>query len=313
MSELLLFVALGSAFIAVTIAILAMDAAYENRKRAVKLLEAGIATATAATTNLREKELKSSFVQRVVLPALGGLGRFVRRITPFASVERIERRLVEAGSPRSWDAPRVVALKLISGAVGVILSLSIAAARDTTFAVSVILVGLGTWGCYMLPDLRLMQKARNRQMAIRRAMPDTMDLLTIIVEAGLGFDAALAHVIHKVPGPLAEEYGRTLHEIRLGVPRSEALRNMADRTNIDEVRSFVTSMVQAESFGVSITKVVRAQAHELRSKRRSLAEKKAQQLAVKMIFPLIFCILPSVFVVAMGPGVIRIVQTFLGF
>ena len=311
MFDILLVMALGSAFLAVAIIVLVVDSTYENRKRAVKLLEAGITSSAAPTANLREKELRKSFIQRVILPALGSFGRFGRRVTPFDSADRIEMRLKEAGSPQAWDAARVVAVKLITGAFGLVASLTLAATQEATFAASVLVVGLGTWGSYMLPDLRLMQKARERQNEIRKAMPDTMDLLTIIVEAGLGFDAALAHVIQKVPGPLADEYGRTLHEIRLGVPRADALRNMADRTNIEEVRSFVTSMVQAESFGVSITKVIRAQSHDLRSKRRANAEKKAQQLAVKMIFPLIFCILPAVLVVAMGPGVIRIVQTFL--
>jgi tight adherence protein C len=143
-------------------------------------------------------------------------------------------------------------------------------------------------------------------------MPDTMDLLTISVEAGLGFDAALAHVRKKVPGPLSDEIGRMLHEMQLGVARVEAFRHLADRTDVEELKAFVLSMVQADTFGISVGKVLRAQAKELRMKRRQRAEEAAMKVPVKMLFPLIFCILPAMFIVMIGPGVIRIMRAFSG-
>jgi tight adherence protein C len=143
-------------------------------------------------------------------------------------------------------------------------------------------------------------------------MPDTMDLLTISVEAGLSFDAALAHVRKNVPGPLSDEIGRMLHEMQLGVSRVEAFRHLADRTDVEELKAFVLSMVQADTFGISVGKVLRAQAKELRMKRRQRAEEAAMKVPVKMLFPLIFCILPAMFIVMVGPGVIRIMRAFSG-
>src|SRR5206468_12262484 len=128
----------------------------------------------------------------------------------------------------------------------------------------------------------------NSQEATRRPRPDTMDLLTIAVEAGLGYDAALAHVRRNVPGPLSDEIGRMLQEIQLGVPRVDAFRDLAARTDVEELRAFVLAMVQADTFGISIAKVLRAQSKELRMKRRQRAEEKAQKVPVKLLFPLIF-------------------------
>jgi tight adherence protein C len=165
---------------------------------------------------------------------------------------------------------------------------------------------------YLIPGAGLGQKAINRQEAIQRAMPDTMDLLTIAVEAGLGLDAALAHVRRNVPGPLSDEIGRMLQEVQLGVPRAEAFRNLAARTDVDDLRAFVLAMVQADTFGISIAKVLRSQSKELRMKRRQRAEEKAQKIPVKLLFPMIFCILPSMFIVLLGPGIIRLARTFAG-
>src|SRR5207237_5061630 len=142
---------------------------------------------------------------------------------------------------------------------------------------------------YLVPGAGLGQKAINRQEAIRMALPDTMDLLTVSVEAGLGFDAALAHVRKNVPGALSDEIGRMLQEMQLGVSRSVALRALAARSEVDELKAFVLAVVQADAFGISISKVLRAQARELRVKRRQRAEEKAIKVPVKLLFPLIFC------------------------
>jgi tight adherence protein C len=142
-------------------------------------------------------------------------------------------------------------------------------------------------------------------------MPDTIDLLTIAVEAGLGFDAALAHVRRRVPGPLSDEIGRMLQEIQLGVSRPDALRNLAARTDVDELRAFTLAMVQADQYGISIANVLRSQSKELRVKRRQRAEEKAQKVPTKLLFPLIFCILPAMFIVLLGPGAIKVINSFL--
>jgi tight adherence protein C len=172
----------------------------------------------------------------------------------------------------------------------------------------VILTAVG----YMAPDVVLTRAVDARQGAMRKALPDTMDLLTISVEAGLGFDAALSQVVHNVPGPLSEELSRMLQEVQLGVSRAEAFRHLGKRSNIDEMNAFVLAMVQADVFGVSISKVLRAQAKELRTKRRQYAERIAMQIPVKILFPMIFCVMPALFVVVVGPGAIRIAQNFVG-
>ena len=164
----------------------------------------------------------------------------------------------------------------------------------------------------MAPDSILSRAVEARQGAIRKALPDTMDLLTISVEAGLGFDAAMAQVVHNVPGPLSEELARMLQEVQLGASRADAFRHLGQRSNVDEMNAFVLAMIQADIFGVSISKVLRAQAKELRIKRRQNAERIAMQIPVKILFPMIFCVMPALFVVVVGPGAIRIVQNFLG-
>jgi tight adherence protein C len=170
---------------------------------------------------------------------------------------------------------------------------------------------LGSLG-FVLPSAMVGQRVVNRQEAIRRALPDTMDLLTISVEAGLGFDAALAHVTKTVPGPLSQEIGRMLREVQLGVSRVEAFRHLGDRTDVDELNAFVLAMVQADLFGVSVSKVLRAQAKEQRTRRRQRAERKSMQIPTKMLFPLIFCILPALLVVITGPGIIKIAHGVFG-
>jgi tight adherence protein C len=165
---------------------------------------------------------------------------------------------------------------------------------------------------YLLPGAFIGQAAIHRQEAIRRALPDTMDLLTISVEAGLGFDAALAHVRKNVPGALSDEIGRMLQEMQLGVSRVDAFRHLADRTDVEELRGFILAMIQADVFGISVAKVLRAQARELRLKRKARAEEQAMKVPVKLLFPMIFGILPAMFVAIVGPGIIRIAQTFFG-
>jgi tight adherence protein C len=262
--------------------------------------------------DLRTKELTEPFFDRVVVPLVGDLGRAAKQITPLGMRQRIARKLVLAGSPAGMDADKVAALKVFGCIGGALVGFGLAALAG---APKMILISGGVFGglfCYLIPGAGLGQKAIHRQDAIRRALPDTIDLLTVSVEAGLGFDAAMAHVRKNVPGPLSDEIGRMLQEFQLGVPRSDALRSLSQRSDVEELRAFVLSIVQADIFGISIAKVLRAQARELRIKRRQRAEELAIKVPVKLLFPLIFCILPSMFVVLVGPGVVRIMQTFLG-
>ncbi|HZN42785.1 MAG TPA: type II secretion system F family protein, partial [Actinomycetota bacterium] len=164
---------------------------------------------------------------------------------------------------------------------------------------------------FMAPDSLLNRRVEERQKEILRTLSDTLDLLTISVEAGLSLNAAIAQVVQNVPGVLSSEFARMLQEIQLGVPRADAFRNLAERTDVEELNAFALAMIQADVFGVSIASVLRTQAQQLRIKRRQRAEAKAQQTPVKIVFPLILCILPALFVVIVGPGAIRIFESFI--
>ena len=306
-SPLLLATALLSTFGAVVLAGVAWARMSAERKRPARVLEAQVGK---VSVNMRERDLEGSFVSRAVVPGFAGFLRLAKRVTSLDAKQRIERRLAVAGAPEDWDAMKVAAVKIMGGIAGLATSMMFLSGDNMqpllkmAFGVGAPILG------YMLPDVFLSRRGRLRQEEIQRTLPDTMDLLTLMAEAGLGFDAALTQVLKKVPGPLSEEFGRTLHEIRLGVNRSEAFRNLGKRTDVEDLDSFIMAMIQADVFGVSTTSVLRAQAKELRAKRRQRAERAAQQLPVKMVFPLIFCILPALFVVVLGPAVIGIIDTF---
>ena len=307
MSEIYIAFALVATFSAVMLGGLAFEATIGQRRRSAKMLEARLEN---VAVSLREEELAGSLLSRVVLPGFGLLGKAVKRLTPLGLQQRLGRKLVLSGSPAGWDAEKVAAFKFVGLAAGVVLGLMIGAgsggAKST--AIALLIGGIG----YFAPDALLSGRAQRRQLAIQKALPDTMDLLTISVEAGLGFDAALAQVVRNVEGPLSQEIARMLHELQLGVSRADAFRKLADRTDVDELRAFVVSMIQANRFGVGVANVLRAQARELRMKRKQRAEQKAMQTPVKILFPLIFCVLPSLFVVVLGPGAIRIFHSFFG-
>ncbi len=174
------------------------------------------------------------------------------------------------------------------------------------------LFGLGAVGAIVLPNKRLDAKVAERELAIRRALPDTLDLLTICVESGLGFEQALDRVVENVPGPLSREFARMLGEVTAGSSRADALRNLQERIDSEEVRSFVLAMIQADTFGVSIGRVLRGQSDEMRIRRRQEAQEKAQKAPVKMLIPMVFCIFPSLFIVILGPAALNIINSGFG-
>ncbi len=215
-----------------------------------------------------------------------------------------------AGSPKGWTAERVLAMKGLTTVLGVVSGLAVGALVDVRFVPVVGAILLGAIG-YLAPGATLSQAVLTRQERIRRQLPDVIDLLTISVEAGLAFDGALLHVRRTMKGPLPEEIGRLLHEIQLGVSRPEALRHLAQRTDVADLRGFVLAMVQADTFGVSISNVLRGQATEMRTKRRQYAEERAMKIPVKLLFPMIFCIMPALFIVIIGPAAIKIYDALI--
>ncbi len=310
------FLALGLActFGAVVLLALAVDFSVSERKQAVRLLEAqvGQSSSSVQIPNLREQELSRSIVSRALVPVFVGAGRVAKRFTPIGALERYSRKLTLAGSPAGWDAERVAAFKVVLGVAGVVGSFVLSSAAGITGVKQLMVVGLLTGVGFFAPDAILSSKVESRQKEIRRALPDTLDLLTISVEAGLSLNAAIQQVVRNVPGTLSRELARMLQEIQLGVSRQDAFKHLGERTDVEELNGFVLAMIQADVFGVSIANVLRTQSADLRVKRRQRAQEEAQKTPVKIVFPLVICILPSLFVIVAGPGVIRIMQSLLG-
>ena len=311
MSNLWLVLAMVGTFLTIFLIGVVIDALMRERNRPVALLQSHVGHVTDSV-DLRQQELEGSAVDRMIMPSVRRMGRGVVRLTPFDLNARINEQLILAGNPEAWDAERVVALKIIGGMAGVVAGallmtlLPISGWLKIVFVVMTGLIG------YTVPSSQVRAMASKRQRTIQKQLPDVMDLLTISVEAGLGFDAALAQVTKNVPGPLAEEMSRLLQEVQIGVSRADAFRNMSTRTNVAELQSFTLSMIQADLFGVSIANVLRAQSRELRQKRRQRAEEIAQKIPVKLLFPMIFMVLPALFIIVLGPGAIQIYEQFFG-
>jgi tight adherence protein C len=239
--------------------------------------------------NLREQHLSESFTRRIFVPVVTGASRVARRITPIDARDRVARKLLIAGSPAGWDAERLLAFKIIGFSVGIALGLFVTTLiGDLAVFIRIVLIALLAFVGFMIPDSMLSRRVGERQKEILRTLSDTLDLLTISVEAGLSLNAAIAQVVQNVPGVLSSEFARMLQEIQLGVPRADAFRNLAERTDVDELNAFALAMIQADVFGVSIASVLRTQAQQL-----------------------ILCILPALFVVIVGPGAIRIWESFI--
>jgi tight adherence protein C len=311
MSDIWLVIGLVGVFFAIVLGGVAVEDILSERKRAVRLLESQISAASSSpdAAALREKELEGSVGQRLLAPLLAAAARVAKRFTPIGSNERISRKLLIAGSPPGWDAERVIAFKVLGFVGGLLGGFFIASLLGLSGFLAIVVAGLTTFAGFMAPNSIIDSKVQDRQQEILRSLSDTLDLLTISVEAGLSLNAAIAQVVKNVPGVLSHEFGRMLQEIQLGAARSESFRHLAERTDVEELNAFALAMIQADVFGVSIGSVLRTQSQQLRIKRRQRAEAKAQQTPVKIVFPLILCVLPSLFVVIVGPGVIRIVQS----
>jgi tight adherence protein C len=270
----------------------------------------GVARSLAVIEQLRREgqvarhELPAK--DRLLLPTLDRFQRLGAALSPSGAASTLQRRLDFAGNPGSWTVERLLGAKGLLLTVGAVLG--------------GLLGGIGLWGIllavgagafgFFLPDLLVHNAGLHRQDAIRRSLSNALDMLTVSVEAGLGFDAALLQVAQATYGPLAGEFARVLQEIRIGKSRLEAFTAMGQRTDVTELRSFITALSQADRLGIPVANVLREQAKEMRVLRRQLAEEKAQKVPVKILFPLIFCIFPALFVVVIGPGAIRLVSVF---
>jgi tight adherence protein C len=311
MSTPLLAAGALAVFLAVFAIAYSVQSIVAERRQVYRTLQA-IRAVELRPSDLRNRELARPARERLLKPFYNAALALARRYTPAGAREAIRRKLIMAGSPFGWDADRVLVAKVTCLIGGAALGLLFVILFD--FAWPLRLLGflaislLGFW----LPNIVLANAVQRRQGEIRSSLADSIDLLTICVEAGLGFDAALAHVSKHTTGPLADEFYRTLQEVQLGRTRNEAMRNLADRTNVPELRAFVLAMVQADIFGVSVANVLRVQAKDMRVKRRQLAEERAMKVPIKVLFPVLFCIFPALFVVILGPAIMRIVNVFAG-
>jgi tight adherence protein C len=248
----------------------------------------------------REGEQLPSFYKR--------MGALAKRFTPADYLQRVQHKLDLAGNPRSWGPDRLLAFKGFGLLIGAMLGLLVGAKQGGLLLFVSPVCG-GAFGLF-LPDFWIRNLGEKRQLELQKGLPDALDMLTICVEAGLGFDAALGRVARNLEGPIAEETARVLQEMQFGMSRSEAMRALVSRTDVPELRSFVSAVVQSTELGISIGDVLREQSKEMRIKRRQRAEEKAQKLQVKLLLPLITCLLPAMFTVVLGPAAIELIHFF---
>jgi tight adherence protein C len=300
----------GAVFLALLLALAAVTV-LRPETTGVRRSLAAIEALGAAPQEMRS-ELEPSFHDRVIIPLLARLVGLGRKLTAADSAMRIRHSLDVAGNPPGWSVDRVVSLKVAGFGVGLIGSLLLTGAMGLSFmprlAFCFALTILGYFGV----NIWLHSRGQERTQQIQKDLPDAIDLLTISVEAGLGFDGAMAQVSRNTEGPVAGEFARVLQEMQIGMARSEAMRSLGERTTLPELRGFANAMTQADAFGIPVGKVLRVQSTEMRTKRRQRAEEKAQKVAVKVLFPLMLCILPVLFIAVLGPTVLSLVATFSG-
>jgi len=264
--------------------------------------------------SIDEFEMQQSFTERVLIPLGRQLGEFLSRFTPQKALMAAERDLVRAGLRGKIDPTLLLGIRLMLALGFLVLGwmLGRSAASATFRRMSLVLaVGFSLLG-YYLPVLWIRSRIQRRKKIIQKALPDVLDLISICVSAGLGFDGALQQVVEKWTNEVSVEFGRVLREMQLGKTRREALRDLAERVDLPELTSFVAAVIQAEQLGVGLTKVLRIQADGMRLKRRQRAEEEARKAPIKMLFPLAFLIMPALFIVLLGPAAFILMKSTLG-
>ena len=303
-ADLVLLTAIGAIGLAVVLLVVALTSRSAE--------PTGVARSLAVIEQMRTQrdvaKHELPFSERVLNPTVDAFRDLGRRLSPSGTAERIQRNLDFAGNPAGYTVDRVLGYKGLGLVVGLGLGLLLGGLGLRGLLFAAVAGAAGFW----LPDLLVYNKGLHRQEEIRRSLPDALDMLTVCVEAGLGFDAALQQVARNTTGATAGEFSRVLQEIQIGKTRVLAFQDLAARTNVEELRTFVAAIAQADRLGIPVASVLREQSKEMRLIRRQRAEEKAQKVPVKILFPLIFCIFPALFVVIIGPGVIRMISAFGG-
>jgi tight adherence protein C len=294
---------LGSVGVVAAVAVLAIAGIGRVRERAGVRGSIRVIQGYDVVENQREQELMVPLRDRLLHPARDILVSLGRRYTPAGYVESTRKKLSSLGYRGDRSMDRFLAFR-----VGTVVAIPVTTLALSALKVSLLATLLVAAALLIGPDAVLSRKVGERQTEIQRTLPDILDLLTISVEAGLGFEQALDRTITSIPGALSDEFARMLGEVRTGAGRATAMRALEQRVDVEEVSAFALAIVQADTFGVSISRVLRAQAEEMRLKRRQLAQVKAQKAPVKMMIPMVFCIFPALFVIVLGPAGIQIMQ-----
>jgi len=267
--------------------------------RSLELLEQKPSSRDVAKTELGVQD-------RVLAPLLERLRGLAVRLSPSGTGTRLGRSLDKAGNPPAWTIERVMGTKGLGLVIGVVLALLLLG-----FSLQGLLVAAAAGAAgFFMPDLLIYNSGTKRQTQLSRGLADALDMLTVCVEAGQGFDAAILQVARSVTGPISGEFARVLSEIQIGKSRAEAFASLGERTTAPEIQTFVSTLVQADRLGLPVAVVLREQTKEMRVVRRQRAEEKAQKVTVKILFPLLVCIFPALFIVIIGPGAIRIAELF---
>jgi len=265
-------------------------------------------------TDLEEIELSQPLSERILFPIARKMGNLALRFTPQNALQATSKKLELAGNPGGMDPTVFWALRMAGLSLGALLFFVATIAPEGSFLKGRgLLIGIPAAAMgFFLPELWLRGRISKRQNDVRKAMPDALDLLTICVEAGLGFDAAMAKVYEKWDNVVALAFGRVIREIQLGKLRRDSLKDMADRLGVPEMTSFIAAVIQSEQLGVSLARVLRIQADQMRIKRRQIAEEAAHKAPIKMLIPLALLIFPSICIVLMTPAVLMLMQSALG-
>jgi tight adherence protein C len=266
---------------------------------------------TMQAKNLEELELQQPFLERTLRPLATRLSGSMSRVASSSFQEKAEKRLALAGNPGNLRVADWLGIKAVGAIVGALLFwflFGVLGVLDLPAVLRILMGAIGLMFGYTIPEFWLGGRVKKRQHAILLQIPDALDLLTISVRAGLGFDAALGKVVEKLEGPLTDEFRRALAEVRVGKTRREALRDIVPRTEVPPLTNFIGAIIQAEQLGVSISKVLQVQSEQLRIERRQRAEEMAAKAPIKMLFPLVGCIFPSLFIIILGPALILIMQ-----
>ena len=304
---MMLYLIIGSVFVSIVLLIMAFGSPVIFKKRS----KSSISQLSYYATSVGKKnEAIPSFTERIVLPVFSGIARFIKRISPKGIVKSNRQKLALAGIYRTYGVDVYLAIKLLFPIGFLFLFIILVIFIDILTVLRLVLLAFIPIS-YFFPDIYIRSRIKSRQLQIRKSLPSALDLLSVSVEAGMGFDIALSRVANNIRGPLGEEFEKMLQDLQLGLSRKEAFQNLNKRTEITELNSFIVAMTQAEIFGISIGKVLKVQASEMRAKRRQRAEEEGIKAPVKLVFPLILCIFPALLTVILGPAVIRVYDILL--